>query len=80
MTEWISVGQVLPELIYKDLIYKWSEKVLCLIKFYQIVILSYTDQDRWIDFSTGIFATIENVTHWMPLPQPPKKIKNERKN
>ena len=62
--EWIPVSERLPE---KD------DKVLAVVKedgYNRIAFVFYEDRRWWDCFYDG-FHNI-NVTHWMPLPEPPK--------
>ena len=62
MAEWISVKDRLPE----------PEKHYCLVKTtwgaHHIAYFDY-DENKW--FSN--YGLTLNVTHWMPLPEPPKE-------
>lgn len=80
--EWISVADGLPDFIEgKDI----TKNVLCVVK--GKVTLGqryYVDGEGWlwacgVGYVFGDLATVEieadddyNVTHWMPLPEPPK--------
>jgi len=62
MSEWISVEDRLPESMMTD--------CACIINSGEIVIGSYNnDRDYWACHSAG---SGNKVTHWMPLPPPPK--------
>jgi hypothetical protein len=61
--EWISVNDRLPEIGDKVLIYCSSQGQL-------IAYLSYEKQ--WIHVFDGSYLYL-NITHWMPLPEPPSK-------
>lgn len=59
MSEWISVKDRLPDV---------SGYYLCTYiidnhRFYY---------DRWFDKNYNKFSTMDNITHWMPLPELPK--------
>lgn len=47
----------------------------------QVLVYSITHGVRsdFIDWS-GRWYTVKNVTHWMPLPEPPKEEQNEESN
>ena len=59
--EWIPVSERLPE---KD--------TYTLVTTDGVVISAYWHNDRFYGFSAKGIATVGGVTHWMPLPQPPK--------
>ena len=67
--KWISVGDRLPEI---------GDEVLVLTEFKDIRIYSYMRIDQetadvvWED-DYGHWEEIASVTHWMPLPEPPKE-------
>ena len=56
--EWISVKDRLPE--------KWQDIIAYDAKNQEIY-LAYTTEDAWVGVRMN-----GKVTHWMPLPQPPK--------
>ena len=73
--QWISVEKRLPD---------FEGAVLCMCKShirkggkeirYQTIM--YFDEDvQWFSDVNDIFATKDAVTHWMPLPEPPKEEK-----
>lgn len=68
--EWISVEDRLPEDNTDVLVYRGS-----LISVY-----TYIGHNEWED-DYGYWSRTddENITHWMPLPQPPVKEKNQMK-
>ena len=72
--EWISVKDRLPKIYDKDS--DWSGTVL--FRTTQGHIHSGRRKfgrhrmSFWIDESDNLFFSKEEVTHWMPLPQPPK--------
>ena len=57
MTEWISVKDKLPE--------PWTEVLIWRGPEYPIVSSEVTP--------TGLWCHFFNITHWMPLPEPPKE-------
>ena len=59
--EWIPVTERLPE---KD--------TYTLVTTDGVVISAYWHNDRFYGFSAKGIATVGGVTHWMPLPEPPK--------
>lgn len=64
MTEWISVKDRLP---------KAKETVLAYEAAFDSMSMAYRlpNTEEWID--TGDYYPLEAVTHWMPLPKPPKE-------
>ncbi len=74
MDEWISVENRLPErqqniLAYGERSLIWSGTRL---GTYQVEFSQDDDGDYWI---SGGNRTLKNVTHWMPLPDPPEDNK-----
>ncbi len=67
MAEWISVKDRLPEKEQEVLCY-CGEFIGDLIKVY-----TYMGNDKWED-DYGYFGSAkeEGISHWMPLPEPPK--------
>ena len=65
MSEWISVKDRLPKSRFVVLAY---EKPLNTINmsFYE------KNSESWIDCDSGYY--LNSVTHWMPLPEPPKEM------
>ena len=59
--QWIPVSERLPE---KD--------TYTLVTTDGVVISAYWHNDRFYGFSAKGIATVGGVTHWMPLPEPPK--------
>ena len=59
--KWIPVTERLPE---KD--------TYTLVTTDGVVISAYWHNDRFYGFSAKGIATVGGVTHWMPLPEPPK--------
>lgn len=66
--EWISTSERMPEYEGLYLIYAYN-KVMCAYR--QVFFFS----EVWNNDLTGGFSIIkdEDVTHWMPLPEPPKE-------
>ena len=72
MSEWISVGERLPDMheIYKDS--PLTSGDVLIFNGYCVTIGSYTETykkriRRWVSFGVGM-----EVTHWMPLPKGPQ--------
>jgi hypothetical protein len=64
--EWISVKDRLPE---KDF------KVLCFYSNQYIDVLEYWYDEKEIPvFFNPPLHSVNDVTHWMPLPEPPKEL------
>jgi hypothetical protein len=63
MSEWISVRERLPE--------EWRHVAVVLYGKVTAGFLSHDMKPRWYVLSEGGYQT-DNVTHWMPLPEPPK--------
>lgn len=65
--EWISVKDRLPEVGKPVLVYRGR----CLGELMNVYVL--LDEGRWED-DYGYYGSAEDegITHWMPLPQPPK--------
>ena len=43
-----------------------------------VVVPAYWHNDRFYAFTANGVATVGGVTHWIPLPEPPKKGGNEK--
>ena len=73
--EWISVNDKLPEMDVPVLVYTIWEK-----EEYKYIVLYLSEGDEEIPFPKGWFGggeyylefAFDEVTHWMPLPLPPK--------
>ena len=83
MSEWIDVKDRLPENDYGK---HWKDR-----QYYLVVIspsglmrvakYGYKDKDWWIDSHDCVLTKerYNEVTHWMPLPEPPKGVsENDR--
>lgn len=62
--EWISVEDRLPEESTNVLAYS--------TKYNEIIFLYYCGEDEWEDEKGFASAKYYGITHWMPLPEPPK--------
>ena len=61
---WISVDERLPE--------AYNDFLVCILEYdtgYQYQCVSYFDGNKWLDAD----GTIDFITHWRPLPQPPQQ-------
>lgn len=69
MNKWISTADRLPMetgryIVYANITYRNARGVLDTIKM--VCLSSYSEWDG--------FAVSKEVTHWMPLPEPPKEV------
>lgn len=79
--EWISVKDRLPEMNIEEGDFKTSEQVLGLFnnkESYWVESLTYKifcddDTPYWYYDYDAEFCETKNLTHWMPLPEPPKQ-------
>lgn len=64
MTDWVSVKDRLPQA---------KETVLAYEAAFDSMSMAYRlpNTEEWID--TGDYYALDAVTHWMPLPKPPKR-------
>lgn len=67
MPDWISVEERLPEPFVSVLAYIPSESPLPTVHESYIA-----DHDTWVNILLGEKYANGEVTHWMPLPEPPK--------
>lgn len=66
--EWISVKDRLPEMLHAALVY-------C-PKYNNVFCADIREDGHWYDFIQGNGGQIvDEVTHWMPLPEPPKEAR-----
>lgn len=67
MSEWISVEERLPEQSVEVLVYDFVDSM-------DVMFLEVDDDGYrfWAD-DNGYEYSIHDVTHWMPLPEPPKE-------
>lgn len=66
--EWISVEEILPKNDEEVLVCAYNSK----LKFSTVFIDEYNDEGKWGEFSWLYDDYVWSVTHWMPLPEPPK--------
>ena len=63
--KWIPVSERLPE---------HSEIALCRLTFNEFRILQWDSVSKWwLGYGAGDDWRQNDVTHWMPLPEPPKE-------
>ena len=67
MTKWISVKDQMP----KD-----EQKVLFFVRDRENMYAGqfFSERQRFEENLDGWWFDEENITHWMPLPEPPKEI------
>lgn len=63
--KWIPVSERLPE---------HGEIILCRLTFNELRILQWDNVSKWwLGYGAGNDWRQKDVTHWMPLPEPPKE-------
>lgn len=73
MSDWISVKERLPEEDF-DGFYDKNGEYPTFIVMIDVGVIPATLQfngTEWIDEDSNVY----NVTHWMPLPEPPKEVR-----
>ena len=77
--EWISVEERLPD---NDWGKHWKERKYYLVftkpsGLMNVAVYGYKEHDWWIDRNSCVLdkKNYKEVTHWMPLPEPPKESK-----
>ncbi len=73
MGEWISVKERLPEInrwVLANWVCEWNNK-----SFESLCIAKLGKNGEWLtnDSEYPYFMSDEKITHWMPLPEPPKE-------
>lgn len=71
MSEWISVEERIPEPLIDVLVHinRIGFYVLSMCPYHDSENLSYWSfPDSWVDIDEN------DVTHWMPLPEPPEEL------
>lgn len=70
MSEWIKIEDRLPDNVGEYIVCaQYAER----IRYRQIVTLAKYGLNEWIWYENGIEWDISGiVTHWMPLPEPPR--------
>ena len=81
MPEWISVKDRLPEIEFEDNQHQASIMVLATtcggILFGYFYIYKYNGTWEFVSYDEDMdFDRCVTVTHWMPLPEPPKEDSN----
>ena len=82
--EWISVKDRLPEkdgqylCFTVDKLDHAGDEVILTFSLNPNELSPVFDEDRkpcWVDFDTEVgFWEVKNVTHWLPIPEPPKEF------
>jgi hypothetical protein len=73
MNNWISVKERLPEKDLSVLVYAPHNEFLER-KFWVAELVENIDNNKYWDYTDGEYMlSFEDVTHWQPLPEPPKK-------
>jgi hypothetical protein len=77
MSEWISVKDEMPEYDTPVLVYRWPDGN----DEQHPIFVAVLDNDvnigvHFASFVNGHIGV--NITHWMPLPEPPQEIENVR--
>jgi hypothetical protein len=62
--KWVSVDERLPEI--------WKTVLVCDVREDYVDAWEYNGKDLWR--GDGIFYGTEDITHWMPIPKPPKEV------
>lgn len=68
MGEWISIKERLPEELTEVMVFMEATP--------QGVFMAFLENGKWLDGYSGkgiVLMQQELVTHWMPLPEPPKE-------
>lgn len=68
MTEWISVKDRLPQA---------KEMVLAYEAAFDSMSMAFRLPNTEEFINVGDYYTLDAVTHWMPLPKPPKETHND---
>ena len=69
MTEWISIKDRLPENSDEVLVCRYNSE----LNFHSVGVDSYNGYGKWLDFSAHYSERVWTLTHWMPLPEVPKR-------
>ena len=72
--QWISIEDRKPKLTHSDGIYKRSDTVIVTNgKYCTAANWVHSTWAGWYSWYDGDEEELEDVTHWMPMPEPPKK-------
>jgi hypothetical protein len=71
--KWIDVNKRLPKTSFEVLTSSTTSKG----KYLGMYVLYYADGEWWRSMD-GLWVFV--VTHWMPLPEPPKKVRKDECN
>ena len=63
--QWVSVDDRLPDV---------EDPVLALCLRDEVIVADYYNHNEWHDLGNDHFYLEGTVTHWMPLPEPPKGV------
>lgn len=76
MSEWISVEDRLPDISHEEYLI-WPHHDVN----YSCEYIAYFDGNNWIAECEDTYHyydyKLKNITHWMPLPEPPKEKPSE---
>ena len=85
MTDWISVKDRLSDPDEKVIVYNaenegtfFARRIESNFECWDAVTREFVNW-RWVPYGY-ICITLESVTHWMPLPKPPKETYNDEQN
>ena len=67
MNEWISVNESIPN---------ENKAVLVWCPEHENIYLAFVENGVWMYFGGPIAVCNDAVTHWMPIPEPPKENEN----
>ena len=62
---WINIKDKMPE--------EWGDYLICLKNKSVMQANYYPEDDRWLVVGVGTIMDVNPVTHWQPLPEPPKE-------
>lgn len=69
---WISVKDRLPPPNTPVLVYRPGMAVEILVDVYEVYFSEGERQEGWVRYGRNLYMA-EVITHWMPLPEPPKE-------
>lgn len=76
-TRWIPVEERLPEELKPVLFAVYPRDKQLYNKYGKVVYLAWRENGEWLDWEGKRVSDVFIVTHWMPLPCPPKENRNE---